>query len=113
MNAKGEEGSYEPTSLMVSAHNPNPEVISILLETGANINEGDRFGWTSLMTAAAFNPNPEATAILMKAGSDVNARDELGMTPLMYAVEANEYNLEIVITILLRAGADINARDKI
>ena len=41
------------TPLMFAArYNSNPEVVALLLQAGADINEKDKDGWTPLMFAA-------------------------------------------------------------
>lgn len=88
--------------------NPNPEVITVLLKAGADIDPmGDAY---SLIIAAAKNPNPKVLTVLVKAGADIEARSpDSMMTPLMYA--AWQQNPEM-ITALLEAGADVNAANK-
>ena len=96
------------TPLMGAAmYTENPEVISVLLEAGADVNAKGGGGMTALMLAVE-KTNPEVVTMLLEAGADVNARNHGTRTPLMLAVGTT--NLE-VISILLRAGADVNARD--
>jgi len=92
--------------LMFAAMNPNPEVVKVLLENGADIHARNEYGWTALMWAAAMNPNSGVAKALLEAGADVNAKEKDGKTALFYAVGKNS------IKVLLAGGADIDARDK-
>ena len=99
-------GKYGPTPLMLAAReNPNPEVITVLLQAGADVNEKCR-GRGSVIKFAALNPNPEVITMLLQAGADVNDDIGLGDTPLMRAARWNQ-NPE-VITVLLKAGARVD-----
>jgi len=94
------EDNDDATPLMeADAHNQDPEVITLLLNAGVEIEAKDVAGRTSLMYAAAGNENPEVIAILLKAGADLNAQtmDQAkwngpvgGMTALMLAAAYNK-----------------------
>ena len=104
------DGKYGPTPLMYAAEsNPNPEVITVLLEAGADVNEKCRGQGSVLRFAAESNPNPKVITVLLEAGADVNERSFSGYTPLMNAAGCNP-NPE-VITVLLKAGANVEDRD--
>jgi len=87
-----------------AAGNTNPELITLLLKSGARLTDRDAYGQTSLMLAAWNNPNPEVVCALLAAGARVNDRNHEGMSPLMLAACHNR-NPDVVTT-LLRAGAD-------
>lgn len=103
--------TYSAVSLtplhFAAASNPNPEVVSKLLELGAELNASDHEGKLPLHHAA-MNASPAVAAALLEAGADVNA-PRGGFTPLHQAALSNS-NPE-VITLLIAAGADVNARD--
>ena len=86
MNARDKDGW---TPLMAAAdYNPNPEVITMLVKAGADVNAQTRDGYTALMYAAGQR-NPEVITMLLEAGADVKAWDTLSMTALMWAAAHN------------------------
>jgi ankyrin repeat protein len=99
------------TPLMWAASkNTDPEVISVLLQNGADINsKDDLLGMTALTLAARGNSNPEVISILLRNGADVNARGENGNT--VCGISAFHNTNPEVISVLLENGADVNARD--
>ena len=82
MNARGLDGTT-PLHL-AAAGNPNPAVLAVLLEAGADPNARARrrdcshWNWfgslTPLYEAARVNHNPEIVTMLVAAGADVNGR---------------------------------------
>ena len=91
----------------VAKSNTNPDVITFLLEQGADLTLRDKLGWTPLHLVAGSNSNPKGINVLIERGADPNAQDKHGNTPLHMAARLSE-NPEI-IGALLEAGADLNA----
>jgi len=56
------------------------EVITTLLEAGADISAVDKEGKTELMWASWRNQNPEVITLLLNAGADGKAKDRQGKT---------------------------------
>ena len=83
------------------------EVIKLLLEAGADINQETPFG-TPLMSASTSDLNAEIVDYLLKSGADVNQQDRNGRTALFYAAA---YDCQTVTIQLLAANADINIKD--
>lgn len=104
-NARG--GEYGRTALIAALDN-DLEVLSILLDAGADVNARDNNAVTALMVAST--ENPEAVSLLLEAGADVNAKTGWGMTALMIAASLNK--TPEILSLLLNAGADIDARDR-
>ncbi len=81
---------YGLTALMWAARfNQNPEVITILLKAGADVNMKDANGCTPLLWAAWGNQNPEVITILLRAGADAKAKNNQEKTAFDNA-QANE-----------------------
>lgn len=91
--------------LMKAAHKGTPEMISLIIKSGADINKKGYQGMTPLMTAIE-NGNTGAAWLFIQSGVDVNAADFYGITPLMRAVSKG--NIDIVRE-LIKKGADVNA----
>jgi ankyrin repeat protein len=81
------------TPLMCAAEwNRMPEVITVLLKAGANINAKDMFGMTALIWAARDN-SPKVITILLKAGADAKAKNNeklIGTDALKQLEEASK-----------------------
>ncbi len=132
------DGSWRP--LYDKLLDNRREIISLLIEAGADVNWQDSNGYTPLFIACQMNNDLKKVALLIKAGSDVNAQSQDGSTALMEAIKdgkietarllmaagadihlcdqagrnalmhAAEWNTELV-SLLLQAKADVNARD--
>ena len=91
-----------------AAYNKDPEVVTMLLKAGSDIEAQDGvYGGTALCWAANNSENPEVVTTLLKAGADIKAN---GGTVLLWAVKRNA-NPEVIM-ILLHAGADAKAKDE-
>ncbi|MFN2254630.1 MAG: ankyrin repeat domain-containing protein [Candidatus Promineifilaceae bacterium] len=104
------------TPLQIAAWFNYPEIVTILLENGAevDIRRTDEDGMTPLHGAASTGAK-EVVALLIEAGADVNLQDfRFGNTALLYAVVyALEGDTQVEMTrMLLDAGADPNLASK-
>ncbi len=100
------KGLHGRTACMIAAGQGFLDYLRVFKEKGANLNDRDAFGWTTLMYAAS----PEIAAYLVSASAvlgEVNAPDENGRYPLCFAIEKN--NLDLV-RLLLDAGANVNQK---
>lgn len=89
------------------------EIVTMILLAGANIDQLNTKGQTSLMTLIEQSGGNSAnmndmSLFLIENGANVNAADLKGETPLFYAVKARN---EQLIKNLIAKGADINARN--
>jgi len=109
MEERSPNEAYSP--LMVCANYCAPDLVSYLLEKGANVNAQSDGGMTALMLA--MNPNePEAPLVvkrLLAGGADVNIASGGGNSALMEAAHLG--NTEI-LRLLLAAGASVNHRNQ-
>ena len=92
-----------------ASNSRNPEVISLLLEAGADVN-AKAGGLTPLHCAAMVNPNPKVTLMLLEAGAEVNANLDSFGNPLYMACSSSQKNPGIIL-LLLAKGADANTRN--
>jgi len=76
------------TSLHVAAQNGHAEIVSILIEAGADVNAIDKHGNGPLWTAGYQAASPKATeanfsiaAMLLKSGADPHYQNRAGRTP--------------------------------
>lgn len=104
-----DQWGYTPLHF-AAAFNDDPDIITALLDAGADIEARDKeWGATPLHWAAWSNNNPAIVIALLDGGADLNVRDEADSTPLHAAAEHS--NNPEVIAMLLDAGADVHARD--
>lgn len=84
LNAKSDGGL--PVLQLALAYQLSPDVIRLLVGSGADVNGRDNFGKTAVMILAEQTSvqNIGNLEILLKGGADVNARDNNGWTPLMF-----------------------------
>lgn len=99
VNAKDEGWVFDGTVLIktVDSFSPSKEVVRLLLNAGAKIDERNDSGETALIVAAKSG-EPEIVRMLIKAGANVNARDEDGRS----ALDVSDYSCR---SILRQAGA--------
>ena len=97
-----------------AAYTKHPEVIAILIRSGADVT-APAYGIldqqrTPLHFAALYNDNPEVIRLLVAAGADPNAGDRYGQTPLYLAMSWKaKYEPPAAVTqALIDVGADPN-----
>lgn len=95
------------TPLILAAYYNHLDLVSLLLEQGAPVNETDGSGNTALM-GVCFKGYADMARLLIGAGADVNARNGMGGTCLIFSVT---FNRPEIARLLLEAGADASARD--
>ena len=85
----------------------NIEMVRLLLENGANIDQTDELGNTPLFITA-YKGNIGMVNLLLEKGAKIDQATKLGHNPLLIA--ANKEDTEMV-KLLLEYGADINHQD--
>ena len=96
------------TSLHYAAGN-GTDVITVLIDNGAEVDARDDRGFTPLRYAAGSSDDPGVLRTLINAGANVNATSLNEGTPLFSAAFSNE-NPEI-LTVLINAGATVNVQN--
>ena len=90
------------------ATNAKSEVVSLLLDRGANIEAADKMGRRAIGFAAALGAD-ETIELLQERGADLKAAAQGGWQPLHIAAGCGK---TAAVTSLLKAGADPNALDE-
>ena len=83
-------------------------LVEALIDTGIDINAGDKLGETPLHDAAVRGYR-EIASLLIEKGADVNAGDVRGLTPVHAAAWRGRRDM---VALLAANGADIHARDQ-
>ncbi len=81
-NAEGE------TALILASWYGSPEIVSLLLENGANINAQDNTGYTAIAKASSLGVGRhyEIVEILIQACANLNIKTKDGKSPFLLAV---------------------------
>ncbi|MCP5145232.1 MAG: ankyrin repeat domain-containing protein [Gammaproteobacteria bacterium] len=106
------------TPLHAAVANSDPEIVSLLIERGAEVNRNDADNESALMLVMQRRDRAGVVPIietLVTAGADVDAnalyhhlQRTRGGTPLHYAVRAGN---NAAIEALVKAGAEVNQKD--
>ena len=109
------ESPYTGPPLFLAAANGNLDILSYLLEQGANVNASSsanfswltryNLHWYTPLIIALRNGHIDAFTFLIDKGADVNLQDHQGYTALHHAVETKNF---YAVTCLVHNGADIN-----
>ena len=102
------QGGEIVTPMHAAARVGHADILSLLLEHGADLEGRAKYNMTPLHQAS-WNGRLEAARLLLDHGADINAREEEDWTPLHCAARTRN-NIQVV-QLLLERGADANARD--
>ena len=105
MNMKGTDGD---TGLIAAIKNNLHVCVTLLLNSGTDVNIMGKDGKSALIHAA-FEGDEKVLTEVIKKGAVVNIVDGFGRTPLDRAAHSTTYRKNCV-ELLLRAGADVNFR---
>ena len=112
---------FQPTLLYRASASGYAEVVKVLLEAGANMNEikYNTIAGDAPIQVASRNGHAEVVKILLEAGANVDSDERVlldslpyektGRTPLFLA--SGNGRVEVV-KVLLEAGANVNTKDK-
>ncbi len=95
-------GPYDSTALLLAAERGLPEMVSVLLKSGANPHAVDQVGRGALIFGAGSG-SADVVRMLLAAGLKANEKDMYGDTALMAA--ASSGNPESVDLLLSRSAA--------
>lgn len=94
------------TPFIISIYTSNPEIASILIKYGADVNATTK-GWTNLMVAT-YMEEAEIVKTLLEHGAEVDAKDSNGWTSLLLAANKQSFN---IVSLLIDYGADVDAKN--
>ena len=106
INSKNECGC---TALYIASEKKCLELVKVLVENGASLDDNCIYGNTALHVATDRN-NIEIVKYLIKSGANVNIQNDRLETPLY---KACRINLVSMVKLLLKNGADVNITDNI
>lgn len=96
------------TPLLAASFACYEEVVAVLLQHGASVNDVNRFGGSALMSASGWNPmclEGKVVSLLLKAGAKLELRDAYGQTALTVASFSGN---ESAVRQLVAAGANLD-----
>lgn len=101
-NIRGRHGA---TPLLYAARAGKAEVVTLLIESGANIDAQEQFWYASPLDSAAILGHFAVVEVLLAAGAEVDIHSPYG-TPL-HSAALSEH--DDIAALLLQNGADVNA----
>lgn len=101
-------GGYDRMLLDEALKAGDPDIVQVLLHTGASTERLDEFGFTPLQAAVLFRSNLTMVKLLLNAGASVHASSPFGYTPLHLAAFSEDSD---VTDLLIARGAPINCQD--
>lgn len=87
--------------MMAAQFNRDPEVINVLIDSGADVNAVNNHGQTALLFAAQYN-FPQIIKTLCDRGADITIIDRFGKSAFSYANSRRKNKLDNNILILLQ-----------
>lgn len=95
------------TALMTAAKNGSIEILQVLLDNNANLEQKDAIGKTAFLWAVERG-HREVAQMLLDYGADINTQNQYGNTALMWTARFGD---TAMAKMLLNGGADINIRN--
>lgn len=101
------QGNYGNTALMKAAREGNIDIVTDLLDSGADIHMTNVDGNTALWLSC-FGGNTEIIKLLIAKGIEIDTLNVNGVTPLMYASSSGR---DEIVSMLVDAGADVRIKN--
>ncbi len=100
--------NHHISALMNASHlrKSNKEIVNLLLENGAEVNQMDDFGNTALLYASH---DFEKITILLDAGANINVQNNMGTTLLLSLIQ-NKRNTSWILYVIEKGG-NVNLYD--
>ena len=95
------------SALLMAAEKGDAQMVTLLLEAGADIEFANKRGRHALHRS--IWGNAATMKLLLEAGADVNAPDNRGNRPINLAAYEN---FQAMVKLLIEAGADVNVRNE-
>ena len=101
-----------PELIRIAVESGNTNIISVMIESGANLNEQYEDGETllGLVLNEASEDNKDLVITLVKNGADINALDPKGKPLLHKSIDIYGCN-KILFSLFVDNGANVNSRD--
>ena len=109
VNAVDNWGNTPLHSLVSGSSDNKAELVAVLIEAGAKVDEVNCRNRTALFDALD-REDTDCIQALLQAGANINARDKTGNTPLHWATWKRD---TILLRLLLEHGAAVNARNRL
>lgn len=100
--------SDETTPLILATQHVNCDIVSKLLQEGANVNATDKQGYSPLIVAV-LQGSSKIVSALLKAGASTETSTNDGYNPLLIASANGRAE---IVSMLIGAGANVNAVDQ-
>lgn len=100
-----EHDEFQATPLSVAVTKENIEMIRMLIDSGANVNE-IVYG-ASILAKAVLSGDCKIVKLLLESGANVDPEREVSQTPLMVAVERRSTE---IAELLIANGANVNRK---
>jgi ankyrin repeat protein len=110
VNARNDWDGLKRTTMHAASAGRNTDILSLLLQHGADVDSRDVYGSTSLHLAS-YRGTLSVGQYLLDHGADISARDMDGWTPLYVCAYAAPKGHVEFAQMLLERGAVIDARD--
>jgi ankyrin repeat protein len=102
------DGTVGTNNIITAIKQHNAEMVSVLIQSGANVNESDPETGATPLHIAVFEEQPKIVELLLNNGASPQAQTCDGSTPLHW-IGTNDYDL--VSELLVNAGASLNVQN--